>query len=84
MKTTATTEAVSSPPEETEFWNTNRRRNTTCAGQKLVVDWKNACKFREKAENHENHPCRSWALNHMGNPRLNVLKHTIKSEGPEV
>ena len=40
MKTTATTEAVSSPPEETEFWNTNRRRNTTCAGQKLKADWK--------------------------------------------
>jgi len=28
------------------------------------------CKFREQAENHENHPRRSWALNHMGNPRL--------------
>jgi peptidoglycan/LPS O-acetylase OafA/YrhL len=26
------------------------------------------CKFREQAENHENHPRRSWALNHMGNP----------------
>jgi hypothetical protein len=25
------------------------------------------CKFREKAENHENYPRRSWALNHMGN-----------------
>src|SRR5208283_3774364 len=41
MKTTATTEAVSSPPEENEFWNTNRRRNTTCAGQKPRSDWKN-------------------------------------------
>ena len=25
------------------------------------------CKFMKKAENHENHPRRSWALNHMGN-----------------
>ncbi len=24
----------------------------------------------KKAENHENHPRRSWALNHMGNPSL--------------
>ena len=28
------------------------------------------CKFREQAENNENHPRRSWALNHMGNPSL--------------
>jgi hypothetical protein len=31
------------------------------------------CKFREKAENHENYPRRSWALNHMGN----VSQHAI-------
>jgi len=41
MKTTATTEAVSSPPEENEQWHTKWRRNTTCAGQKPRVDWKN-------------------------------------------
>jgi hypothetical protein len=41
MKTTATTEAVSSPPEENEHWNTKWRRTTSCAGQKPVVDWKN-------------------------------------------
>jgi hypothetical protein len=27
------------------------------------------CKLMKKAENHENHPRRSWALNQMGNPR---------------
>jgi hypothetical protein len=26
------------------------------------------CKLMKKAENHENNPRRSWALNHMGNP----------------
>ena len=41
MKTTATTEAVSSSPEENEHWNTKWRRNTSCAGQKAGADWKN-------------------------------------------
>ncbi len=40
MKTAATTEAVSSPPEENEHWNTKWRRNASYAEQKLVVDWK--------------------------------------------
>jgi hypothetical protein len=41
MKTTATTEAVSSPPGENGHWNTKWRRTTSCAGQNPVVDWKN-------------------------------------------
>jgi len=41
MKTTATTEAVSSPPGENEHWNTKWRQTTSCAGQKPVVDWEN-------------------------------------------
>jgi hypothetical protein len=61
MKTTATTEAVSSSPEENELWNTNRRRNTTCAGQKPREDWKNDLQIPGAAENHENYPRRSWA-----------------------
>ena len=32
------------------------------------------CKLMKKAENHENNPRRSWALNHMGNPRLNKFE----------
>jgi hypothetical protein len=34
MKTTATTEAVSSPPEENEHWNTKWRQTTSCAATK--------------------------------------------------
>jgi len=41
MKTTATTEAVSLPPEEKWHWIQQWRRNTTCAGQKPRSDWKN-------------------------------------------
>jgi len=40
MKTTATTEAVSSPPEENEHWNTKWRRTTSCAGKKPAADLK--------------------------------------------
>ena len=41
MKTTTTTEAVSSPPEENEHWNTKWRQTTACAGQKPRADWNN-------------------------------------------
>ena len=61
MKTTATTEEVSSPPEEKWHWSQQWRRNTSRAGQKLKADWKMNCKFREKAENHKNHSRRSSA-----------------------
>jgi hypothetical protein len=58
MKTTATTEAVSSPPAPDKTGG---------------LTGKMTCKFREQAENHENNPRRSWALNHMGNVRLKGL-----------
>jgi hypothetical protein len=61
MKTTATTEAVSSPPEEKWHLSQQWRQNTFRAGQKLKADWKMNCKFREKAENHKNHSRRSSA-----------------------
>ena len=41
MKTTATTEAVSSPPGEKWHWSQKWRRNTSRAGEKPVADWKN-------------------------------------------
>ncbi len=41
MKTTATTEAVSSPLEENELWSQQWRQNTSHAGQKPRADWKN-------------------------------------------
>ena len=40
MKTTATTEAVSSPPEEKWHWSQQWRQNTSRAGQKQRADWK--------------------------------------------
>ena len=46
MKTTATTEAVSSQAEETRHWSQNCQRNTACAGQKPVVDWKNGLQIQ--------------------------------------
>src|SRR5271167_4914328 len=46
MKTTATTEAVSSPPEEKGYWSTKWRQNTTYAGQKPRADWKNVLQIR--------------------------------------
>jgi hypothetical protein len=41
MKTTATTEAVSSPPEEKWHLSQQWRRNTSRADKKLRADWKN-------------------------------------------
>jgi hypothetical protein len=38
MKTTATTEAVSSSPGENGHWNTKWRRTTSRAGKKQVAD----------------------------------------------
>jgi hypothetical protein len=38
MKTTATTEAVSSSPGENGHWNTKWRRITSRAGKKQVAD----------------------------------------------
>ena len=67
MKTTATTEAVSSPSEENGLGANKRRRNTSRAGQNRGRTGKMTCKLMKQAENHQNHPRRSWALNHMGN-----------------
>jgi hypothetical protein len=66
MKTTATTEAVSSPPEENELWNTKWRQTTACAKQKPRADWKNDLQTYEESRKS---PRRSWALNQMGNPK---------------
>jgi hypothetical protein len=51
MKTTATTKAVSSPPEENEHWSQQWRRNTTCGGQKPRADWKNVLQIRGAGRN---------------------------------
>jgi hypothetical protein len=49
MKTTATTEAVSSPPGENEHWNTKWRQTTVCAGHKPRADWKNDLQTYEES-----------------------------------
>jgi hypothetical protein len=41
MKTTATTEAVSSPTGKNEHWSQQWRQNISRARQKLRADWKN-------------------------------------------
>jgi hypothetical protein len=41
MKTTATTEAVSSPPGEKWHGSQQWRQTTSCAGHKPRSDWKN-------------------------------------------
>jgi hypothetical protein len=56
MKTTATTAAVSSPPEENEFWNTNRRRNTSRADKNPVADLKNDLQTYEEGRKSQKPP----------------------------
>ena len=56
MKTTATTKAVSSPPEENEHWSQRWRRNTTCAGQKPRADWKNVLQIRGAGRKSQKQP----------------------------
>jgi hypothetical protein len=68
MKTTATTEAVSSPPGEKEHWSQQWHRNTSCSGQKPVVDWKNDLQIQGAGRKSRKQPTPFVALNHMGNP----------------
>jgi hypothetical protein len=67
MKTTATTEAVSSPPEENGIGTQNGVETPPAPDKNRGRTGKMTCKLMKQAENHENHPRRSWALNHMGN-----------------
>src|SRR5271163_3231192 len=73
MKTTAITEAVSSPPEENEFWNTNRRRNTTCAGQKPRSDWKNDLQTYEEGRKSRKPPTPFVGIKPYGKSQLKWL-----------
>ena len=71
MKTTVTTEAVSSPPDENELWNTNRRRNTTCAGQKPRADWKNVLQTYEKSRKSRKPPTPVVGIKPNGKSQIN-------------
>jgi hypothetical protein len=78
MKTMATTEAVSSPPEENEHWSQQWRQTTSCAGQNQGRTGKNELQTYEAGRKSRKPPHRSWALNHMGNPRLrNKMNSTL-------
>jgi hypothetical protein len=56
MKTTATTEEVSSPPEENEHWNTKWRQTTSHARQKPRADWKNDLQTYEESRKSRKQP----------------------------
>ena len=77
MKTTATTQAVSSSPGENEHWNTKWWGTTSCAEKNQGRTGKITCKFREQAENHKNHPRRSWHKTIREIPAYMYLKNIL-------
>ena len=81
MKITATTEAVSSSPGEMGIGTQNGGEKPPAPNKNRWWAGKMNCKFREKAENHENYPRRSWALNHMGNVSLIINGNEIRYRG---
>jgi len=80
MKITAQTEAVSSPPEENEPWNTNRHRNTSCAGKKRVVDWKNDLHNLGAGRKSRKPPTPFLDIKPYGKSRLMSLTNSILSQ----
>src|ERR1019366_876223 len=56
MKTTATTEEVSSPPEEKWHWSQQWRQNTSHARQKPRADWKNDLQTYEESRKSRKQP----------------------------
>jgi hypothetical protein len=71
VKTTETTEEVSSHGVEKRVERRKSHRNTPCAGENRGRTGKktqnNPWKPVEQEENRENGPRGSWARNHMGN-----------------
>jgi hypothetical protein len=55
MKTTATTEAVSSSPGENGHWNTKWRRTTPAPGKNRWRTEKMSCKTMKQNENEQNY-----------------------------
>jgi hypothetical protein len=70
VKTTETTEEVSSPPGEKGLWIPKRHRNTALPEKNGWRTGKTACKSVERKENHEKGSRWSWARNQMGNVNL--------------
>jgi hypothetical protein len=76
MKTTETTEEVSSDGMEKRVERHKSQRIAPFASEEPRADWKKdekkkTCKPVKQEENHEKGPRRSWARNQMGNVSLN-------------
>jgi len=80
MKTTATTEAVSSPPEEKWVESTKWRQNTFCAEQKPVVDWKNVLQIPGAGRKSRKPPTPFVGIKPYGKSRLKSVCQKIKSQ----
>jgi len=70
VKTSATTEEVSSHGVEKRVKRRKSHRNTPCAGKNRGRTGKKICKPMEQEENHEKDPHWSWARSQMGNINL--------------
>jgi hypothetical protein len=84
MKTTATTEAVSLPPEEKWHWIQQWRRNTTCAGQKPRSDWKNDSQIQGAGRKSRKSPTPFVGIKPYGKSQVEGFpmgQHTYNSVG---
>jgi hypothetical protein len=73
VKTTATTEEVSSHPGENGCWSQEWRRNTTRAGQKPREDWKNDLKTYEAGRESQKPPTLVVGNKPNGKSRLKAV-----------
>jgi hypothetical protein len=74
MKTTATTEVVSSSPGENGHWNTKWRRTTSCAGQKPRADWKNVLQIQGAGRESRKQPTPFVGIKPYGKCQIMVMK----------
>jgi hypothetical protein len=79
MKTTATTEAVSSPPEENEHWNTKWRRTTSCAGKKPAADLKKDLQIQEAGRKSRKPPTPFVGIKPYGKSQSKLARYFLRS-----
>jgi hypothetical protein len=72
VKTTATTEEVSSHPGETRHWSQKCRRNTFRAGKKPVADWKNDLQTYEESRKSRKQPTPFVGIKPYGKCQLSI------------
>jgi len=75
MKTTATTEAVSSPPEEKWHLSQQWRQNTFRAGQKPRSDWKNDLQTYEEGRKSRKPPTPFVGIKPYGKSQLTSVSN---------